>query len=150
MIGSAIARIAKQGFNMKVIGVKRRGISKHASLVDEIIVPKEGDEFSKLRIFRESDYVVNILPGTSATYHYTGINEFTAMKDTSVFINIGRGSTVDEQALVNVLKNQIIRGAALDVFENEPLDENSELWKLNNLLLSPHNADLTEDMDQTR
>jgi phosphoglycerate dehydrogenase-like enzyme len=65
------------------------------------------------------------------------------MKPAAVFINVGRGPVVDEAALIRVLQAGKIRGAALDVFEVEPLPESSPLWKLENVLLSPHCADHT-------
>ena len=99
----------------------------------------------RLALFAEADFVVCTLPGTAANQKFCGASEFAAMKASAVFINIGRGSTVDEDALVSVLKAGSIRGAALDVFESEPLDPASEFWALDNVLLSPHNADYTHD-----
>lgn len=145
-----MARIAKTAFNMKVIAVKRQLPNEPLLYVDELIIPDCSNPSSKLRVFEESDYVVNVMPATTATRHYCGTQEFHAMKDTAVFINIGRGSTVDEKALIRVLKDGTIRGAALDVFELEPVPQESELWKVENLLMSPHNADLTNDMDEAR
>ena len=63
------------------------------------------------------------------------------MKKDAVFINIGRGSTVNEEDLIEVLKNKSIRGAALDVFKEEPLPESSPFWQLDNVLIYPHCAD---------
>jgi len=87
--------------------------------------------------------VICSLPGGAATYHCCGADEFKAMKPSSVFISMGRGSCVDESALVPALTSGQIAGAALDVFEKEPLPEDSPVWNCENLLLSPHNADLT-------
>jgi len=67
------------------------------------------------------------------------------MKPSCVFISLGRGATVDEVALVAALQQGTIAGAACDVFETEPLPESSPLWSCDNLLLTAHNADLTED-----
>merc|ERR1712192_43019 len=97
----------------------------------------------KQEIFREADYVVCSLPGGPATKYFCGKEEFASMKETGVFISIGRGTCVDEAALVDALTNGKIGGAALDVFETEPLPGDSPLWDVDGLLLSPHNADLT-------
>ncbi len=67
------------------------------------------------------------------------------MAPSTVFINVGRGRTVDEEALIDALRERRIRGAALDVFETEPLPPDSPLWQLDNVLLSPHSADRTSD-----
>jgi len=67
------------------------------------------------------------------------------MKPTAVFINVGRGATVDEDALIDALRHHRIRGAALDVFDVEPLPPEHPLWQLDNVLISPHTADRTSD-----
>ena len=67
------------------------------------------------------------------------------MKASAVFINVGRGATVDETALADALQNGRIRGAALDVFATEPLPPDHPLWQLDNVLISPHTADHTRD-----
>ena len=70
---------------------------------------------------------------------------FSKMKRTAVFMNIGRGSTVNEDDLIKALKTQQIQGAVLDVFKVEPLPKDSEFWKLPNVLITPHCADQDED-----
>jgi phosphoglycerate dehydrogenase-like enzyme len=65
------------------------------------------------------------------------------MKNTSYFINVGRGKVVDEKALINALENKVIKGAALDVFEEEPLREDSPLWDMENVIITPHMAGVT-------
>lgn len=149
-IGAAIARIARNGFKMRVIAAKRQSHQSNEQsneqLIDELIIPKCED--SRLRIFRNSDYLVNVLPSTSATRHYCSSLEFGCMKSSAIFINIGRGHTVDETALVSALRNRQIGGAALDVFEEEPLRCDHDLWKLDNVLISAHNADYTDDIDE--
>ena len=72
-----------------------------------------------------------------------GGNEFHFMKNTAVFINVGRGAVVVEQALISALNQAIIRGAALDVFEQEPLPADHPFYRMENVLLSPHCADHT-------
>jgi phosphoglycerate dehydrogenase-like enzyme len=76
-----------------------------------------------------------------------GEKEFAAMKPSAMYINIGRGQTTDENALVAALQNGIIAGAGLDVFEQEPLPADNPLWGLDNVILSPHHAGATVRYD---
>ena len=99
----------------------------------------------RARLFAESDFVVCALPGTAETADFCGAAEFGAMKETGVFISIGRGLAVDEAALAEALLAKRIAGAALDVFKVEPLPQESKLWECDNLVLTAHNADFTED-----
>jgi phosphoglycerate dehydrogenase-like enzyme len=96
-------------------------------------------------VIAESDYVVMCAPLTPSTRRLMSRERIEAMKPEAVFINIGRGGTVDEEALVDALRNHRIRGAALDVFDVEPLPPAHPLWQLDNVLISPHTADHTED-----
>jgi phosphoglycerate dehydrogenase-like enzyme len=92
-----------------------------------------------------SDYVVAATPYTPETDKLVSAAAIAAMRPTGVFINLGRGRCVDEDALVEALTHRRIRGAALDVFATEPLPAASPLWKLPNVLMSPHCADRTKD-----
>ena len=92
-----------------------------------------------------SDYIVAAAPLTVETRGLIGEREFAAMKATAVVINLGRGPVIDERAMVRALSERRIRGAALDVFETEPLPEGHPLYGLDNVLLSPHTADHTAD-----
>lgn len=87
-----------------------------------------------------ADVVVNLLPATPATEKLMGATEFAAMKPSAFFVNLGRGTTVDEEALVAALREGEIAGAALDVFAPEPLPPESPLWKIpsHRLIISPH------------
>jgi phosphoglycerate dehydrogenase-like enzyme len=96
-----------------------------------------------IQLFQQSDYVVVAAPLTDETKGMIGEKEFAHSKQNQVLINIGRGPVVDENALIFALKTGVLRGAALDVFNEEPLPTQSELWALENILLSPHNADMT-------
>jgi phosphoglycerate dehydrogenase-like enzyme len=96
-------------------------------------------------VIAESSYVVMCTPLTPSTRRLMSRERIAAMKPEAVFINIGRGGTVDEEALVDALRNRRIRGAALDVFEVEPLPQEHALWQLDNVLISPHSADHTGD-----
>ena len=88
----------------------------------------------------QADFVVITAPLTPATYHLIGEAELAVMKPTAIIVNIGRGPIIDETALLPALQNKTIAGAALDVFEQEPLPEDSPLWALDNLLITSHYA----------
>ena len=128
-IGRAVGRRA-EGLGMRVLPVRRRGELGDPT-IDEVI----GD----------SDYVVVATPLTPATYRLMTRERIAAMKPDSVLINVSRGTVVDEAALVDALRDRRIRGAALDVFETEPLPPDHPLWMLDNVLISPHSADHTAD-----
>jgi phosphoglycerate dehydrogenase-like enzyme len=91
------------------------------------------------------DYVVVAAPLTAETRGMIGTPEFAAMKSTAVVINVGRGPIIDEQAMLNALRTSQIKGAALDVFDQEPLPQGHPFYKLENVLLSPHCADHTPE-----
>lgn len=97
-------------------------------------------------MLRQCDYVVICTPLTPATRGMIDEQALRTMKPTGVIINIGRGPVVQEAALVRALREGWIKGAALDVFNEEPLPPDSPLFELENLLLSPHCADITEDV----
>ena len=139
-IGKTSAILAKQ-FGMKIIALRRNPNKKDNTIADEVIGPA-----NKMRLFAESDFVVSVLPGTPETKNYCGAAEFAAMKTTGIFISVGRGLVVDENALVDAIIQGEIAGAALDVFKTEPLPIDSKLWELDDkILLTAHNADYTED-----
>ena len=93
-------------------------------------------------MYAESDYVVGVLPKTPDTVDFfTMENCFSKMKNSAIFMNIGRGPTVREADLITALKEEQIGGAVLDVFAVEPLPQESELWTLPNVLITPHCAD---------
>lgn len=87
-----------------------------------------------------ADYVVMAAPHTKDTNQMMGEAQFATMKETAFFINIGRGKTVDESALIEALQNRVIAGAGLDVFETEPLPKDSPLYDMSNVLITPHMA----------
>lgn len=144
-IGREVGRLGK-AFGMRLLALRRHGGRKEdtgyvvpgtgdpqGSLPDAWFTPDE-----RLDMLAQCDVVVNALPLTPETYHFFGEREFAAMKSTAYFVNIGRGATVDEAALVRALQEGQIAGAGLDVFEKEPLPPDSPLWKMDNVLLSPH------------
>ncbi|MGO9256423.1 MAG: D-2-hydroxyacid dehydrogenase [Bryobacteraceae bacterium] len=140
-IGRAVAtRLRPMG--LEVLALKRHGplLYNVDPLVSRIYVPEE-----RLEMIARCDYLVVAAPLTPETRGLIGAAEFAAMKPTAVVINIGRGPVVDEAALVQALSAGMIKGAALDVFDQEPLPEGHPLYRLENLLLSPHCADHTPD-----
>jgi phosphoglycerate dehydrogenase-like enzyme len=141
-IGRTTARLAK-AYGMKVIALTRRG--RNATAVnDDPWVDELWDNSQLNRLFAESDYVLCALPLTAATRKFIGAEQFQSAKEGSVFINVGRGPVVDEEALIAALQHGgRLKGAALDVFDVEPLPESSPLWSFDNVLLSPHNMDQT-------
>jgi phosphoglycerate dehydrogenase-like enzyme len=144
-IGRAVAtRVHALG--MRVLGVKRHGPPAHeADPLAERIYGPEG----LIEMISRSDYVVAAAPLTPETLGMIGEPELAAMKPGAVLINVGRGPVVQEAALVRALSEQRIKGAALDVFDTEPLPAGHPFYKLENVLLSPHCADHTPDwLDQ--
>lgn len=96
------------------------------------------------------DYLVCSLPNTSDTGRLVGKSLFDSLPSHAIFINVGRGNTVDEAALVDALRSNQIAGAVLDVFEAEPLPENSPLWDLPNVFITFHTAAITNPTDMVR
>ncbi|KAF8820592.1 erythronate-4-phosphate dehydrogenase domain-containing protein, partial [Cardiosporidium cionae] len=155
-IAKATARLAKM-FGMKVIACRKCDKDDHKDLVDEIYL-FSNDGIAK--VLTAGDIIVCSLPATDETKKCLNYEKFYLMKSNAVFLSIGRGSVIVENDLAKVtenyglyknvkmlqncrkiLKEKIICGAALDVFEFEPLDETSPLWNLPNILITAHNAD---------
>jgi len=137
-IGRAAAKLAK-AYGMKVVGLRRHPVPDE--FADEIL---DASTVSLNKVFAESDYIMCAMPLTPQTRGMIGTEQFELAKQGSVFINVGRGPVVDEPAMIEALKRGKLKGAALDVFAVEPLPESSELWDLDNVLMSPHNMDFTE------
>ncbi len=135
-IGTRVAELAT-AFEMEVIGTKRTPATA-PDVVDEIYPPSELPE-----VLRRSDYVVIACPLVDSTYRLIGKEELMAMKSDAVLVNVGRGEIIDEQSLETALQQDRIRGAALDVFETEPLSPESILWDLPNVIITPHMAGST-------
>ncbi len=135
-IGQEVARLAK-AFGMHVVGIKRTlpGSIPH---VDELHPPERLDE-----LVGRADGVVVTLPLTDETRGLVSRSTIGGMKRGAIFVNVGRGGVVDEQALVEALQQGRLRGAALDVFATEPLPPGSPLWELPNVIVSPHTAALS-------
>ncbi|MBQ8682588.1 MAG: D-2-hydroxyacid dehydrogenase [Selenomonadales bacterium] len=131
-IGREIAKRAK-AFNMRIVATKRTLTEE--LFVDELCTPDELD-----RLLGESDYVVLTVPETPDTVGLFSYERICRMKESAVLINVARGSVVSEAGLIKALTEKKIAGAALDVFEAEPLLESSPLWKMDNVLITPHCA----------
>ena len=133
-IGRAAARLAK-AYGMKVIALRRNPDRSSGDPYCDVVYGNDKESMNKL--FAESDYVLCSAPLTPETKGMITKEQFDAAKKDCCFINVGRGPIVDEDALVAALKSGKIKGAGLDVFTMEPLPESSELWALDNVLLSP-------------
>jgi phosphoglycerate dehydrogenase-like enzyme len=131
-IGRAIGRALREGLGMQVAAVGRTGRAG-----DDVFGSIRGvDELHAA--LAEADYVIDTLPLTPQTRQIFDAAAFASMKPTARFVNVGRGATVVETALVDALASGGIAGAALDVFEEEPLPAESPLWDMENVIVCPH------------
>ena len=140
-IGRAVASRVR-ALGMEVLGVKRRVTEKDRTdgLAQEVH-PSE----DLISVLPRCDYVVVAAPLSDATRGLVGAEELAALKAIAVIINVGRGPVIDEGALIKALSENKIKGAALDVFDEEPLPRGHAFYQLENVLLSPHCADHTPD-----
>jgi phosphoglycerate dehydrogenase-like enzyme len=143
-IGRAVASRARS-MGMRVLAIRRHVRPDDADpIVEQIYSPDR-----RIEMLSRCDYVVAAAPLTSETRGMIGEPEFRVMKPNAVVINVGRGSVIDEEALIKALSTGRIKGAALDVFDHEPLTDGHAFYGLENVLLSPHCADHTPDwLDQ--
>ncbi|MGD0159312.1 MAG: hydroxyacid dehydrogenase [Candidatus Bathyarchaeia archaeon] len=136
-IGIAVARKAK-GLNMRVLYQSRR---RKADLEKEL-----GIEYTDLpTLLKEADFITVHIALSKETERMFGEKEFKTMKKTAYFINTSRGGVVDQKALYSALEDGRIAGAALDVFEEEPIKATDPILKLQNLIVTPHVAGHTRD-----
>lgn len=141
-IGRECALLAA-GIGMKIHAVRRTaGKSANDPILDRVFKLEELHE-----MLAAVDVLVCAAPLTPQTRHMIGDAQFGVMKPTALVINVGRGPVIDEAALIRALQNRQIAGASLDVFEQEPLPETSPLWNMENVLISPHCTDRTDDPD---
>ncbi|MFS0655168.1 2-hydroxyacid dehydrogenase [Bacillus sp. 179-C3.3 HS] len=136
-IGEQVAKRAAHGFDMNVLYHNRSRNEKAESAYDAVYCTLDD-------LLTEADIIVLITPLTDETYHMIGEREFRLMKKTALFVNISRGETVDEQSLIQALKDGWIRGAGLDVFVQEPLQEDHPFKTMNQVTLAPHIGSSTE------
>ena len=139
-IGRNVAQRAS-AMGMKIIGVREHADRPKPEHVDEVLPTSQLNQ-----LLSRSDYVVLSPPVTPATRGMIGRTQLAAMKKDGYLINVGRGSLVDEAAVIVALRERRIAGAALDVFEQEPLPPESPLWDLDNLLITPHTGGMTDKM----
>ena len=134
-IGSALAIRAK-AFGMHIIGTRRSYVDGMTVPGVDVLLGPDGLE----TLLRESDVVVLAAPSTPDTVDMIDAKALAMMKEQSVLINVGRGSLVDENALVDALSSGHLRAAVVDVVREEPLPPSSPLWDIPNLHISPHCA----------
>ncbi len=130
-IGSRVAQIGRNAFNMRVLAC------------DPYIIPDRAEQFGGRLVdmetlMKESDVVTIHTPLNDETHHLVGEKELSLMKPTAILINTSRGPVVDQKALIKVLKEEKISGAGLDVYETEPLEKDSPLRSLDNVAMTPH------------
>ena len=135
-IGREIARVG-QAFGMQVIGVKRSpaGVDPAGLHLDALYGPSDLH-----RVLPHAQNLVLIAPHTAETEGMIGAAELALLPPGAVFVNIGRGALVDEDALIDALRSGHLLGAALDVFREEPLPPESPLWEMDNVIVYPHSA----------
>jgi len=154
-IGREVARLARV-FNMTILVTKRD--ARHVEDTGYIL-PGFGDPDGSLptRIYpnealrsvvAQCDYIVVTLPLTARTRHLFDESIFQAMKPSAYVINVGRGGVIDERALIRALQRGWIAGAGLDVFETEPLPDDSPLWTMRNVILTPHVSGMTPHYEE--
>jgi len=141
-IGRECATLAKP-LGVKIYATRRNP----AKSADDAILNKIFPADKMLDMLHEVDFLVAAAPLTPETRHLVGAAAFAAMKPTAIVMNVGRGPVVEEAALVQALETKKIAGAALDVFEVEPLSAESPLWGMENVLISPHCTDRTVNPD---
>lgn len=133
--GSIAQEAAKrfEPFGVKILGINQSG--------------RDADYFHQCysidkinQVISQCDFLVIAAPYTEKTHHVINSEVFSNMKDGTYLINIARGSIIDEKSLIENLKSGKIKKAALDVFENEPLTEDSPIWEMDNVIISPHNS----------
>jgi len=136
-IGSTVAQLAK-AFGMTVIVYDPYVKEEYAERLGVKLLTLEN-------LLQISDIVSIHAPYTNETHHIIGARELSMMKKEAYIINTARGGLIDEKALIAALRNKVIAGAALDVFENEPPPPNYELLKMDNVIVTPHSAAHTRE-----
>jgi phosphoglycerate dehydrogenase-like enzyme len=139
-VGRALSSMAR-GFEMKIVATRRsQGKIEYGVEGVDMLLPPSHVEW----LLEQSDFVVVCLPLTAETRGIVGEAALRAMKPSAYLINVARGAIVDEAALIRALREGWIAGAGLDAFDTEPLPQDSELWHLPNVIISPHIAGLAE------
>lgn len=149
-IGEAVVERA-QAFDMDIWGVKRNpstynGVLPNDRVVasDEVFAQLGEEEEDDSGIFGETDLLIVVVPLTDATRGLVDVSVFKALPDSAILINIARGPVVDEADLIDALERDAIGGAGLDVTTDEPLSEDSPLWDLSGVIITPHVAGISD------
>lgn len=141
-IGRECAMLAK-AVGVRIFAMRRKvQLSASDPVLERVFAPEQLRE-----MLSEADFVLAAAPLTPETRHMVSEAEFDAMKPSAIVMNVGRGPVIDERALIRALEQKRIAGAALDVFEVEPLPKDHAFWDMENVLLSPHCTDRTRDPD---
>ena len=138
-IGSMVARRAAAAYNMNVIAFDPYIKPETASQMGVSLMARMDD------VFRQADVVSLHTPLTPETRRFVNAEKLRLMKPTAFLVNLSRGEVIDEKALYEALKTGIIAGAAIDVYDPEPPLNDNPLFELDNILLSPHSAALTQE-----
>jgi D-3-phosphoglycerate dehydrogenase / 2-oxoglutarate reductase len=138
-LGREVARRAKVGFDMRVIA--------YDPVVDESAFDDAGVEHARelATLLQQADFITLHVPLMESTHHLIGRAEFAAMKQSAVFVNASRGPVVDESALIEALEQGRIRAAAIDVWDPEPPRSDNPLFALDNVIVTPHMAGVTNE-----
>lgn len=138
-VGAIGGRVAEL---LAALDVETLGLTRHPASMHDAVAEAFGPG-DLPALLAHSDYVVLTCPLTDSTRGLIGAAELEAMPEHGVLVNVGRGGLVDDEALVSAIVDGTIGGAALDVFETEPLPPDSPLWDLDEVVLTPHNAGST-------
>jgi phosphoglycerate dehydrogenase-like enzyme len=143
--GSIAKEAAKrlQGFEANILGLNTSG--KNVQYFHKCYGINDFED-----MVSQCDIIVISIPYTNKTHHLIDENIFKMMKDNVYIINVARGSIINENHLIKYLKNGKVKGAALDVFEKEPLDSSSPLWEMDNVIITPHNSWVSEMRNERR
>ena len=154
-IGRQVARLL-QPFGATVLAIKKNVMKpEDTGYFNEGMGDPHGDFFDRLypiealhSLLEKSDFVIVTLPLTESTHHIMDAKALEAMKPSAFLVNVGRGELIDQSALVQALENKQIAGAVLDVVSPEPLPEDSTLWHLDNVIITPHVSGLSSYLDE--
>ncbi len=153
-IGRHVARLAR-AYGMQVLAMQRGSNHRDTGFQFPDVGDPEGTlphryyTFDQLpTMLKECDIIVAAVPLTAETKAMFNAEAFQNMKDSAFFVNIARGDVCDEAALIYALEQKLIAGAALDVFQQEPLPSTSPLWEMPNVLMSPHNSGVTPQYNE--
>jgi phosphoglycerate dehydrogenase-like enzyme len=154
-IGREVGRLLHQ-FGATILATKRDAMRpEDPGYTPEGLGDPQGGLVSRLyppqairSMFKECDFVVVTVPMTSETLGLIGVEELAAMKPTAYLVDVSRGGVVNQAALIAALRDRRIAGAALDVFPEEPLPPDNPLWKMPNVILTPHISGITPHYDK--